>query len=66
MNFNREVAEDAALYWTKEQGSLAALIDACDHIAAAEADVLGSRAKKRIESKFSWQSIADQYRDLFL
>ena len=32
VGFNREVAEDAALYWTKEDGNLAALIDTCEII----------------------------------
>ena len=65
VSFNREVAEDVALYWTKEQGNLASLIDECDRLAADEVDVLGSRAKKRIESAYSWQFIVDRYEDAF-
>ena len=65
VGFNREVAEDAALYWTKEEGNLAALIDKSDEIPAEEVAALGEKAKKRIESAYSWQFIAEQYRKVF-
>ncbi len=63
--FNREVAEDAALYWTKEHHSLADLIDACDHMDPDRIAVYGEKAKQRIREHYSWQFIADQYQRLF-
>lgn len=65
VGFNREVAEDAALYWTKESGSLAAHIDECDAIAESEREALGLQAKSRIANAYSWQFIADQYESVF-
>lgn len=66
VGFNREVAEDAALYWTKEPGDLAALIERADAMPADEIAALGSRAKARIASAYSWRHIANEYGRLFL
>ena len=66
VGFNREVAEDAALYWTKEPGNLAALIDRADQMGRADIAALGRAAKARIADAYSWQRIADEYEELFL
>ena len=66
VGFNREVAEEAALYWTKEPGSLANLIEQADLLPAEQIAALGKKAKKRIADAYSWQFIADQYKKLFL
>lgn len=66
VGFNREVAEDAALYWTKQPGSLARLIHQADAMDAAQIAALGDRAKARIRDAYSWQFIADRYESLFL
>ena len=65
VRFNREVAEDAAFYWTKAAGNLAALIDRSDIVSAEKVDILGACAKDRINSAYSWQFIADQYANAF-
>lgn len=65
VGFNREVAEDSALYWTKDQGNLAHLIDRADHMSAEEILGFGDKAKQRIRNAYSWQYIADQYKTLF-
>ena len=36
VGFNREVAEDAAIYWNKEDGNLAGLIDCADSFSEEE------------------------------
>lgn len=66
VGFNREVAEDAALYWTKEPGNLAALIERADAMDAAERAELGKAAKSRIATAYSWRYIADEYKKLWL
>ena len=66
VGFNREVGEDAALYWTKEPGDLAALIDRADAMSADGIHDLESKAKQRIADAYSWQFIADEYKRLFL
>ena len=65
VGFNREVAEDSALYWTKEEGSLASLIDKADTLGEDEITALSEKAKNRIRTAYSWQFIADQYEKIF-
>jgi rhamnosyltransferase len=66
VGFNREVAEDAALYWTKEDGNLAGLIDQTDQMAAGQIEKLGENAKARITLAYSWEYITEQYEKAFL
>ena len=66
VGFNREVAEDAALYWTKEPGSLATLIEKADTLTTQEIADLGEKAKKRIREAYSWEFIASRYEEIFL
>lgn len=65
VGFNREVAEDAALYWTKQLGDLAALIDKVDRMNANDIAELGHKAKARIADAYSWRHVADEYEGLF-
>jgi len=62
VGFNEEVAEDAALYWTKEDGDLAQLIDDCEEI---DREPLGVNAKERIKTAYSWHFIADRYAEIW-
>lgn len=66
VGFNREVAEDAALYWSKETGDLARSIENADAMTADAIAALGQKAKARIRDAYSWQFIADEYERLFL
>lgn len=65
VGFNREVAEGAALYWTKESGNLAALIDRSDLMESSERLRLGIAAKKRIREQYSWSLISNEYASIF-
>lgn len=65
VGFNREVAEDAAVYWTKEAGNLASLIDRVDRFPANKIQVMGEKAKARIRDAYSWEHIANEYRKVF-
>lgn len=65
VGFNREVAEDSALYWTKQSGNLASLIDRADGMNADEISELGKKASLRIVEAYSWQHIADEYESRF-
>lgn len=58
VGFNREVAEDSALYWTKEDGDLARLIDDCEKV---DREPLGIKAKERIKTAYSWEYISWRY-----
>ena len=65
VGFNREVAENSALYWTKQSGNLASLIDWADGMNADEISELGKKASLRIVEAYSWQHIADEYESRF-
>ena len=66
VGFNKEVAEDAAIYWSKKNGNLASLIDKADKINAQKRAEYGRKAKQRIKDTYSWQCICDKYADAFL
>lgn len=66
VGFNREVGRDGALYWDKEDGNLAVLIDKADSMPQSEIDELTKKAEQRIATAFSWPFIADEYAELFL
>ena len=51
--FNREVAEDCALYWSRDDGDLAKLIDQADELNADEITKLGQKAKKRVAQEYT-------------
>lgn len=65
VGFNREVAEDGALYWTLENGNLAKLIDQSDSMNEEELEEMGQKAKQRINDEYSWQYICDKYLIVF-
>lgn len=66
VGFNSEVGEDSALYWNKNDGDLAKLIDKADLMSEAEIKEYGKRAKQRIKTAYSWQFIADEYEKLWI
>ena len=61
VEFNREVAEDAALYWNKDEGNLARLINRADKIGKNEIEEFGEKAKKRIRDEYNWERICGKY-----
>lgn len=65
VGFNKEVAEDSAVYWNKKNGSLASLIDRADKIDAEKRAEYGRKAKQRIKDAYSWQYICDRYEEEF-
>lgn len=66
VKFNREVAGDSALYWSRESGSLARLIDTADGMEDDEIRVFEARARQRVAQSYTWTYIAGQYEKLFL
>ena len=66
VGFNREVAEKAALYWSKEPGNLSSLIDGADSLSADNSSKFNAASKKEIDKRFSWEFIVDEYEGLFL
>lgn len=66
VGFNREVAEDCALYWTREPGNLAQLIDQADEMKDEDIIELGDKAKERVARYFTWDEISKKYEQIFL
>jgi len=66
IEFNREVAEESALYWSKKKGNLAALIDEADRMSAEKRSEYGRKARERIQTAYSWKFIADRYEELWM
>lgn len=66
VGFNREVAQESALYWTKDSGNLAELINKTDKMEVSEIDEYGYKAKERIKQSYSWKFIADEYLESFI
>lgn len=65
VGFNREVAEDGALYFKKESGNLAALINTLETYDEVAATVYGNNAKQRINKEYTWNKIINNYEKMF-
>ena len=65
VGFNQEVAQDSALYWSGRDGDLANLIDKADTMDDMLRAEYGIKAKKRIESAYSWKFIGNEYKNLW-
>ena len=65
VGFNKEVAEDCALYWSRKPGSLARLIDRADKMSDEEIAEMGQKAKKRVAEEYTWDKICKQYESVF-
>lgn len=63
--FNKEVAQDGAIYWTHEYGYLAHIIEKADGFSQEKIKQLGDIAKKRIDEFYSWEYITKKYEELF-
>lgn len=66
VGFNKEVAENCALYWNREPGNLAELIDHADNMSGDEILNLGKKAKRRVAEEYTWEKICDKYEKVFL
>lgn len=66
VGFNKEVAEDCALYWSRKAGNLANLINKVDQMSADDIAEMGRRARKRVSEEYTWDKICGQYEDVFL
>jgi rhamnosyltransferase len=65
VGFNREVAEESALYWSKNKGQLADLIEKADELSDKEILHFGSLSTKRVQDAYSWEYICERYASLF-
>lgn len=65
VGFNREVAEDAAVYWDKQIGNLRDAINEIDSINDVLIDNYRMKAEERIRIAYSWKYICSRYLEAF-
>lgn len=65
VGFNKEVGLDSALYWNKEEGNLAQLINGADGLSNDEITQLNTKSYLRIKDGYKWTMICKQYEDIF-
>lgn len=65
VGFNREVAEDSALYWGKGDGELSTLIDKADKLSNDEIKKYAILSTERIKEAYSWEYISGRYMQIF-
>lgn len=65
VGFNKEVGEDGSVYWNKEEGNLANLINRLENINNDQLKELSTKAKQRIDSEYSWDYIVRKYEEIF-
>lgn len=63
VGFNREVGEDGALYWKKDQ--LAHVIDQAEQLDVQAIEDLNQKSSQRIAEAFTWEKIVTDYEKVF-
>ncbi|MGL5899644.1 MAG: beta 1-4 rhamnosyltransferase Cps2T, partial [Lactobacillaceae bacterium] len=63
VGFNKEVGENVALYWNKENNNLAQLIK---HVEETDYSNMENEAKERVQNFFSWDYIIEKYERVFI
>lgn len=66
IGFNKEVAEDGAVYWNTSVGNLKRLLEKTDAFDNDQIDAFDRRSKQRIIDEYSWNKIVDSYESVFL
>lgn len=65
VGFNEEVAEDGALYWTKDAGSLSYLMKIAESLDETRRTELCEKARARMKTCYSWDYIVGRYEELW-
>ena len=63
VGFNREVGEEGALYWKKDQ--LAHVIDQAEQLDDQAIETLNQKSSQRIAQSFTWEKIVTDYEKVF-
>ncbi len=61
VGFNREVAENSAIYWNKELGNLARVIECSETMPEDKIKTLSCSSTERIVDAYSWEFISNEY-----
>lgn len=62
--FNREVAENGALYFSKDEGNLRKAFNLLD-VTTKNLDTIAKRGRQRINDYYDWNGIVNQYEELW-
>ncbi len=65
VGFNKEVADNGALYWSKEENNLSKLINKIEKISKKEREKYSENAKNRIRGQYNWHEIIKKYEETF-
>ena len=65
ISYNREVGENAVMYFSKRKSELAKDINECDKLTNKQIDEYGKLAKERITNEYTWDIVVDKYKKLF-
>ena len=63
VGFNREVGEDGAIYWKKD--NLQHIIKISEELSQEEIEKMNKLSTKQVKERFSWEFIVDEYEILF-
>ena len=63
VGFNREVGEDGAMYWKKDE--LAQIIDKAEQLDKTAIEKLDHQSSQRINQFFTWEKIVSEYEKVF-
>lgn len=65
VSFNKEVAQDGGIYWSKEENNLTNILDKIENLTQDEIKQYETKAKERIKKEYSWEKIVKKYEELF-
>ena len=63
--YNKEVGEDAALYFSNEDDSLCKQLEIVEKFKVKEQNEYGEKAKNRIKENYTWKIIVNKYKKIF-
>lgn len=66
VGFNKEVAQDSAIYWNKEEGNLSKLIEQADKLSEEKIKELDIKSTNRIRDAYTWEKIVDDYEKILI
>lgn len=66
VGFNKEVAMDGAIYWTKTENNLAKLIDLVESFTPDQISKISSVARERVKTYYTWKKITNDYLKIFI
>ena len=66
VGFNKECGNESAIYFTKEDGNLANIINECDNLTSNELNAYNEKSTHEIKERYSWEYIVSLYERTFL